>query len=92
LNLFALIDRTARNSDLQWQDMLDTELGSYKNSFLEELMQTSKDIRSRIREDLEKNKYFYEQPQEDSSTNITAPRASISRQENGTPLSALTCK
>lgn len=41
LNLFALIDRTSRDSDLRWEEMLDTELGSYKKSFIDELGQMS---------------------------------------------------
>lgn len=41
LNLFALIDRTSRDSDLRWEEMLDTELGNYKKSFIDELGQMS---------------------------------------------------
>jgi len=56
LSLFALIDHTARGSDLKWEDLLEDELVSYKSSFLEDLCKTSAEIRTRIREDLDNNK------------------------------------
>ena len=91
LNLFALIDRASRGSDLQWEEMLDTELGSYKKSFIDELGQMSKDIRARINEDLQKNKFFYEKQEEPASAvSISKRRLSILRDESiitggGTP-------
>lgn len=60
LTLFSLIDRTSRG-DGKWEDLLEEELVSYKGSFLEDLCRTSDEIRTRIREDLDKNNKFYEQ-------------------------------
>ena len=77
LNLFALIDRTARGSDLKWEELLEDELVSYKGSFLEELCRTSDEIRARIREDLDKNKKFYE-PETKKNTKPIDPSTPLS--------------
>ena len=79
LNLFSLIDRASRSSDLQWEEMLDTELDGYKKTFVEGLEQMSRDIRSRIAEDLAKNRRFYVPPEKRSSA-LSLRRLSISKQ------------
>ena len=51
--------------------MLDNEIVSYKESFVEELERLSCEIRVKIKEDLEVNKHFYkpdEPTQEEATT------------------------